>query len=258
MSQIGKENMESRIDSVAIELGESLIGDGNYFRSHINVIISDKEKYFSPVPTVTKVDDTPTIICHPEGYKEGWLPAFGFLSMLNEYQVRDMYIATGLSWVELSLLGETAKTERNYISEDDNQAFAIHRAMRIATEFSNKKRLIGQAEKLAKVGIKGVVECVKELDNDEITTINKYRYGLGVALDYINLDSSNSELLVNELHHSLRNNIELFKSGLFDFLIRLVDDELSESLTDEAFEKAFPSLQFAAAIPMNVSYINGK
>lgn len=244
-----------RADEVAVGVGEMLVGNGEAFRSIINVEINKSERRFSPVPIPKIIDDIPTLVCSEAGY-EVWLKSFGGTTILDDENVMDLYLATGFSWLELSMLGKSAKIERQFIDEEDPRAQAMARSSMIINELIDRRKLDIQAKKLGDIGLSGVVESVSQLSEEEVLSINRYRYGLGVGLQYLQLTIAEREELEVDLYKMLEVSIKNFRSGLIDILIKFADFELANLVTDEAFEKGFPSLIFAAAMPMNVSFIN--
>jgi len=239
---------------VAKTLGSILLGDEKIILREFTFGISNSERTFEPTPIVRPTEEGLSMICNIDSYKE-WEKVFGESPVLDDEQVKKMYLATGLAWVELIVLANVGIKQREF-SDGDHLTKAQKRARMLISEIDSRDKLATEAAKISEMGIDGVIECIDGLTSEEIKMINKYRYGIAVALQVIGISESEKQELQMDLFRQLVNGVHNYKKGLYAFLTNFVLPDEAHQNTEKSFRKGFPYLLFASTFPMNVSYIN--
>jgi hypothetical protein len=239
---------------VAKTLGSVLLGDEQILLRQFTFGLSNSERTFEPTPIVRPTEDGLSMICNIDSYNE-WEKVFGESPVLDDEQVKKMYLATGLAWVELIVLANTGIKQREF-DDGEHMTKAQNRARMLMSEIDSRDKLTTEASKISEMGIDGVIECINGLTSEEIKMINKYRYGIAVALQVIGISESEKHELQLDLFKQLVNGVHSYKKGLYAFLTNFVLPDEAHQSTEKSFRKGFPYLLFASTFPMNVSHIN--
>ena len=251
-----EKELQPVFDELSNEMGQSLFGSGDIFEHLVEVEFSEAEGDFSPTPVIRKNENgTPIMVCSMEGYEE-WKEVFGVTSVLSEAQIRDAYIATGLSWLEICFSVRAAEIEKEILHQDDPSATAKKRVEMIHSGFLSNDDLAKEVGSCAQVEINGLDEIVKNLSQKDNQEINKYRHGIGMAIWMLDLTSEEKLKLKSEFFESLQIEMDTRESHLKYLLgnVPLVQDT---GLTiQEVIKRGFPTLSFASAFPVNLSYVN--
>lgn len=248
------EDWSRRTDLVARRVGSLLLGDAEILGKEFTFIMSTSERTFEPTPIVRPTEEGLSMICNPDSYCE-WEKILGESSVLDEDQIKELYLATGLAWVELVVLASTGIKQREF-TDDSYVTKAQKRAFMLIKEIESKDKLIDEASKLGEKGIDGIAECIKGLSSEEIKLINRYRYGIAVALQVVDLSQENKKQLQIDLFNQLVEGVQRYKTGLFGFLRNFVLEDQAAETAEMSFRKGFPYLLFASTFPMQISHIN--
>jgi hypothetical protein len=241
---------------VAKSLGSVLLGDEKLLLREFTFGLSESERTFEPTPIVRPTEEGLSMICNINSYHE-WEKVFGESPVLNDEQVKKMYLATGLAWVELIVLANIGIKQREFV-DSQHVTKAQSRAHMLMSEIDSREKLASEASKVSEMGIDGVVECIYGLTTDEIKNINKYRYGIAVALQVAGLSEAEKDNLQKDLLKQLVSGVQNYKKGLYAFLTNFVLPDEAHQNTEKSFRKGFPYLLFASTFPMNVSHINSQ
>jgi len=249
-------SFEGKVEYIAERMAQETYGYGRYtFLPSLSFELKDKEEQQNGLPIIRRGADKNVLVIPAEGNLE-WEDAIGGVCEEVDIDPEEVYAATGIALLELA----------NVVNYAVNANDTVPRLRKIHKVFSNDKPTVQVSNKYSEQAGIDFTTVVRDLDPEDVMTVQKLRYGMGVALQTLLPNPSDRSMFAEVNSKFATTAIVNYVQGVSGFLNRILlvedlpkaKDMTAETITEDISYKEFPFITIAASIPMNVGYLLNK
>ncbi len=259
--EVLRQGWQQALESNVRVVGDAMGNWGDMLATRVRLRMVDGEESYAALPGLKLVDGDVEVTCNTDAF-DLWHKVLDEIPDLPEEDIRNLYLASAASWVELTYLSFAAKREREFEDKKDIVAHAIGRAARIAGQFGNRDDIADCAKTLeTEHGMSGISEIATGLTDEAVQEINKIRYSLGTAMYALDFSQDKICDIRATFRRNLGTEMDNYEITLLSFLEAFTDPEPYAHLQSQHAQIkrfAFPHFLFAGTSPMGYEEEGGK
>jgi hypothetical protein len=217
--------------------------------------VKEDEGLALKVPTVRRVDEE-IVLSFSTGGAEHWIEELDSLAIDFNIAPDELYVTSGLALAELTIAALAS------LKGDADIRARVVKAEKTIGRSEGIDKLAKNLKELTEVPVEQITTA---FNHEELVELNQLRYGIGLSLRAMGLRPKE----ISAFQHEARGNLGHILENYFQSTVKVL---LGEKLPDQYVKPADyagdvtarvmrlepPVVEFAAASPMNMSYILGK
>lgn len=238
------------------EISNLIYGDNVpiFISTEMNIVDESNDVRIE-VPALGRSEDT-TVLTISEAGAEHWRSKLSNQCDFFDIDPAKLYVSTGLALVELTLAAQAS------LEGDDSIRGRVMKAYKAIGKDENVRNLGLILQEQTHVDVKKILDA---FSYEELLDLNHLRYGIGIALRALGLKPKQVDQFRASSRQEAVKSLDNYFAGAASFLIHqempegyILRRDFVKDTVDKATAKEPPVLEFAAASPMNVTYILSK